>query len=55
MLLKQRSLECDSFINYDRSNKFDETSIAAIKSANMRLIRKASGPGNGKPAHDKLS
>ena len=51
-------LECDGFLNYDRSNKFDEASIAAIKSANMRLIHKASGSGgsgNGKAGHYELS
>ena len=32
-------LECDGLLNYDRSNKFDDTNIAAIKEANLRLTQ----------------
>jgi beta-galactosidase/beta-glucuronidase len=32
-------LECDGFLNYDRTNKFGERDTAAIKEANLRLTR----------------
>lgn len=32
-------LECDGFLNYDRTDKFDDRSIAAIKAANLRLTQ----------------
>ena len=32
-------LECDGFLNYDRTNKFDVISTAAIKKANQLLTR----------------
>jgi hypothetical protein len=35
-------LECDGFLNYDRSNKFTDTDTAAIRSANQALIQAAS-------------
>ena len=35
-------LECDGFLNYDRSNKFSDSDTAAIKAANQALIRAAS-------------
>jgi beta-galactosidase/beta-glucuronidase len=38
-------LECDGFLNYDRTNKFDDMSTAAIKAANRRLTRPG-GPGS---------
>jgi len=31
-------LECDGFLNYDRTNKFDSTATAAIREANQALI-----------------
>lgn len=34
-------LECDGFLNYDRSNKFSLDDIAAIKAANAALIASA--------------
>lgn len=38
-------LECDGFLNYDRTNKFDASEIAAIKAANEALIRSAAVRG----------
>jgi hypothetical protein len=35
-------LECDGFLNYDRSNKFSDADTAAIKKANQDIIRSAS-------------
>jgi hypothetical protein len=35
-------LECDGFLNYDRSNKFDGNSTTAIRKANQDLIHAAS-------------
>ncbi len=35
-------LECDGFLNYDRSNKFSDADTAAIRAANQELIRAAS-------------
>eukprot|EP00658_Telonema_sp_P-2_P073210 TRINITY_DN62268_c0_g1_i1.p1 TRINITY_DN62268_c0_g1~~TRINITY_DN62268_c0_g1_i1.p1 ORF type:complete len:198 (-),score=68.65 TRINITY_DN62268_c0_g1_i1:142-735(-) len=35
-------LECDGFLNYDRSNKFSDKDTAAIKAANQAIIRAAS-------------
>ena len=32
-------LECDGFLNYDRTNKFGERDTAAIREANLRLTR----------------
>lgn len=32
-------LECDGFLNYDRSNKFSEEDTAAIKKANQAIIQ----------------
>lgn len=32
-------LECDGFLNYDRSNKFTDEQTAAIRSANQAIIR----------------
>ena len=32
-------LECDGFLNYDRTNKFGARDTAAIKAANLRLTR----------------
>lgn len=34
-------LECDGFLNYDRSNKFDKNQTDAIKAANVNIIRSA--------------
>jgi hypothetical protein len=31
-------LECDGFLNYDRSNKFDAAGTASIKKANQAII-----------------
>jgi hypothetical protein len=31
-------LECDGFLNYDRSNKFDAAGTASIKRANQAII-----------------
>jgi hypothetical protein len=31
-------LECDGFLNYDRTNKFSEADTEAIKQANQALI-----------------
>ena len=31
-------LECDGFLNYDRTNKFDDNATAAIRAANQALI-----------------
>ena len=31
-------LECDGFLNYDRTNKFDDASTAAIRQANRLLV-----------------
>ena len=31
-------LECDGFLNYDRSNKFSAAGTAAIKNANQAII-----------------
>ena len=31
-------LECDGFLNYDRSSKFDDATTAAIAAANADLI-----------------
>merc|ERR1712228_162528 len=33
-------LECDGFLNYDRSNKFDSAQTAAIQEANQDIIHK---------------
>jgi len=33
-------LECDGFLNYDRSNKFNEEQTRAIRDANQAIIRK---------------
>ena len=38
-------LECDGFLNYDRTNKFDASEIAAIKAANEAFIRSAAVRG----------
>jgi len=35
-------LECDGFLNYDRSHKFSDADIAAIRSANQAIIQKKS-------------
>jgi beta-galactosidase/beta-glucuronidase len=32
-------LECDGFLNYDRSNKFSDADTAAIREANLAIIR----------------
>ena len=34
-------LECDGFLNFDRTNKFSDADTAAIRSANQSLIAKA--------------
>eukprot|EP00040_Diaphanoeca_grandis_P039529 m.259317 g.259317 ORF g.259317 m.259317 type:complete len:721 (-) comp37890_c0_seq1:266-2428(-) len=34
-------LECDGFLNYDRSNKFSDADTAAIKTANQAIIKAA--------------
>eukprot|EP00730_Choanoeca_flexa_P016731 TRINITY_DN7969_c0_g2_i1.p1 TRINITY_DN7969_c0_g2~~TRINITY_DN7969_c0_g2_i1.p1 ORF type:complete len:101 (+),score=31.92 TRINITY_DN7969_c0_g2_i1:88-390(+) len=31
-------LECDGFLNYDRSDKFDPATVASIAAANQALI-----------------
>ena len=41
-------LECDGFLNYDRSNKFDAADTARIKAANQALIA-------GTGAHPRVS
>ena len=34
-------LECDGFLNYDRSSKFSENQVAAIRKANQAIIAAA--------------
>ena len=40
-------LECDGFLNYDRSSKLSSSQIKAIREANQMLIRKGSMKGSG--------
>jgi hypothetical protein len=38
-------LECDGFLNYDRSNKFSQAQTEAIKKANHAIIKAAADLG----------
>jgi hypothetical protein len=40
-------LECDGFLNFDRTNKFDAEQTSAIRNANMQLIASHSGSDSG--------
>jgi hypothetical protein len=39
-------LECDGFLNYDRTNKFSDTDTARIKAANQLLIQEVASKAN---------
>ena len=38
-------LECDGFLNYDRSNKFSAAQTAAVREANQKIIQAAAALG----------
>lgn len=46
-------LECDGFLNYDRSNKFSDKDTAAIREANLAIIKTSQGLMEGKVKEKK--
>ena len=42
-------LECDGFLNYDRSNKFSASQTAAIRKSNQAIINAAAALPENSP------